>query len=706
MADEELDFVVHVGDEASDAFRDIARQVGLAEREFEKLEKGVSKAEREMQRAARESEREAKRVAREKTKADREFTNARLAMFRLRERQTAQESRDEKRAAKERERLSRERVRDLEKIQGKYSSVGSAIGTATKLAAGFAIAGVIGAGAAVGVVGNRAMDIESLGLAFKNLTGSQESGAAAFRETEKLSEQLGLRFESTSHSMRELLAAQFSLDESTELIKMVGDLRTIGVEGEKAQRVMTALTQIKAKGRLQAEELMQINEAGISVELINKALMEQLNIDSLPALQSRQQAGKITGNQGISAIKAAVMAKTHEDKLGQAAEEFAATTMSGAVGRLGSAWDKALNQMAKSSMGSFQVINTAAERLIGALDDPRTGEAMTEAFAVISQTVEDLLPDSESLADGLVAAANGFRTFVTLGSEFVRGGMSGFLQGIGVDFNNLSDTSSIEAQKEQFRQFGEQVGEAVAGLAKLLGLLGDIAGTVGSIWSGAGDSSSLLTTPLDQWGSREHAPDKVDGEMRPIHERVAIESNQLREEMRDTGQNMMLGLMGGMSYMGPAVAQSMTEQAQNAHAAFKLANQERSPSRLYFDSGRNNMLGVIGGHKAENDNAMDTTRRLALDMHRAFGDGMSQGAKASIPALPSDRAAGGSARGFAGSPVANYMSSIASSNASTVNNFDITANNTISGAKSPQATSGAVNGGLLDMASMAIRKVG
>ncbi|GMV19464.1 MAG: hypothetical protein AMXMBFR56_76880 [Polyangiaceae bacterium] len=186
----------------------------------------------------------------------------------------------------------------------------------------------LGAAFAKGIVAAAAFMDQSL-FAFKTLLKGTGAAKGELRRVIALAAELGLPVEDSIKQFQKLLAMQFKPDQAAEMLKLAADLRAVGADAEGVQRALTAITQIKAKGRLQSEELVgQLAEAGVSTELVMAALSKQLGKTS-GDVRKLLEAGKITADQGIEAIKAAVLTKVGSKKLGQAGAEAAMSTLTG-----------------------------------------------------------------------------------------------------------------------------------------------------------------------------------------------------------------------------------------------------------------------------------------------------------------------------------------------------------------------------------------
>jgi tape measure domain-containing protein len=215
------------------------------------------------------------------------------------------------------------------------------------------VGGVVGvglAGAFTKAAFDAAMFTENTKLAFSQLTHSAAGGEQAFATVRGLVSGLGLDLHDTTDGMRKLLAAQFSLGQSTELLKMGADLSVIGIHGEEVARVLTAISQIKAKGKLQAEEMMQLAEAGISLTLVNGALQKSLG-KTAAEVDKMKQAGQITGEIGIAAIQSAVKEKLGIENFGDARKKFVNENLSGMIESLKSAGQLLFLKLGDSVLG-------------------------------------------------------------------------------------------------------------------------------------------------------------------------------------------------------------------------------------------------------------------------------------------------------------------------------------------------------------------
>jgi tape measure domain-containing protein len=208
-------------------------------------------------------------------------------------------------------------------------------------------------------------------LALGNLLHQGQNARAEFDEVRAMAQRLGLGIEDTVHSFQKLLAAQFEVGRAKELIRMSSDLQGIGASAEEVKRSLLAITQIKSKGRLMAEEMLQLQEAGISSELVYDALGRRLG-KTRDELRKLQEAGKLDAATGIEAILEAVRKKTGTTQAGELGAKFAATTLEGLQAQLtGGIQNTFINIGRRVAPILMPVASKIVAALMSALDNPR-----------------------------------------------------------------------------------------------------------------------------------------------------------------------------------------------------------------------------------------------------------------------------------------------------------------------------------------------
>lgn len=171
-------------------------------------------------------------------------------------------------------------------------------------------------------------------MAFEQLTKHGVPAEQLFEHSRALAKRFGLDVMDTTKQYSKFLALQFDPAGADKLIRMGADLRSLGNSAEDVQGMFLALGQIKGKGRLQGEEMLQLAERGISTVLVQEEIGKLMGGKSLLEVQGLQQAGKVTADIGLQAIENAINRKLGQSSLGEAGAKFADTTIDGMIGRI------------------------------------------------------------------------------------------------------------------------------------------------------------------------------------------------------------------------------------------------------------------------------------------------------------------------------------------------------------------------------------
>ena len=264
-------------------------------------------------------------------------------------------------------------------------------------------AGALGIGLGAALVKNTvqmALFEDTAKTAFKSLTGSAAGGEAAWSASLNLARELGGGVEETTNSMKHLLAMQFTLPQAEEMVRMSADLKAVTGDAHSAERALTAITQIKAKGRLQAEELVgQLAEAGVSTTLVYQELQKSMNLKTSGEVQKAITAGAVSADVGIAAIKGAIAHKTHSETTGAAGRAFAGSTYSGLIGQLKNAPQFLFVRLGQAVAGNLEKFKPLVQRIITAIDSIK-GDQMSRFVGNVLDFVAKLVPLAIEFASG------------------------------------------------------------------------------------------------------------------------------------------------------------------------------------------------------------------------------------------------------------------------------------------------------------------
>lgn len=182
---------------------------------------------------------------------------------------------------------------------GIVGKMGGAFAGAGKAAAA-AFAGVGAIAVAGGGIGLKiASDMQQAQIAFTTMLGSADAAKAHLETLKQFAAATPFELPGLVQASEKLVAFGWTAQDSVKTLKATGDVAAgmnLGQEG--IDRITTALGQMKAKGKVSGEELMQLNEAGINgFELLASATGKPV-----PELQKMVSEGKVSADVFINAF--------------------------------------------------------------------------------------------------------------------------------------------------------------------------------------------------------------------------------------------------------------------------------------------------------------------------------------------------------------------------------------------------------------------
>lgn len=267
-----------------------------------------------------------------------------------------------------------------------------------------AVMGVKAAIAFTSAVADAAMSREKSILALGVLRGGGVAGGT--KEFEKIKEtaiQMGVPLDEAAKQFQKLAAMQFSPQDADTFFKRMQDLKAIGASADEVQRAMLAITQIKSKGKMQGEEMLQLAEAGVSLDLIYAELEKQTG-KTREEVMALQQAGKISADMGLDAIEKAIGKKVGGKAAGKAAEEFMDTTLSGLVQRIQGFKSILLDDIAAQLGPELKAVKPMLDDIMKAL---RSEEAKT-VIREVAAGFRELLKGAKAAWPAIKAFVGGF----------------------------------------------------------------------------------------------------------------------------------------------------------------------------------------------------------------------------------------------------------------------------------------------------------
>ena len=241
-----------------------------------------------------------------------------------------------------------------------------------------------------------------------NAQGRPELVGQAFQRASQYAQRFGLDVRDVTRQMIQLTAAGFSQSEIPQVMQAAGDLGAL--EGpQAAERAITAIRQIRAKGVLQMEELSgQLADAGLSVGDVVAEIGRMRNLRGDSTAVGNQVRALITGrrvnaDQGIQAIMG-VVARRSGGRLGGTLDTQSRGAEA-AMNRLKNSWLLLQSNFARSP--AFARIIGFIERMASALDPAsasaqRFSAQLDRFFGVLTGAASQV--DPVAVFNGVVSA--------------------------------------------------------------------------------------------------------------------------------------------------------------------------------------------------------------------------------------------------------------------------------------------------------------
>ena len=182
------------------------------------------------------------------------------------------------------------------------SGIGATLGAGLGLAAGMAgfagIAGVLGSAKGAMIDFNASM--EQSQVAFTTMLGSGEKATAFLGDLQKFAATTPFEFPELQDAAKRMLAFGFQAKDVIPTMTAVGDsVAALGGGKEMINQVTLALGQMKAKGRVQGDEMLQLAEAGIPAW---DMLAKKLGTD-IPTAMAKVSKGAVSAETFLDAFR-------------------------------------------------------------------------------------------------------------------------------------------------------------------------------------------------------------------------------------------------------------------------------------------------------------------------------------------------------------------------------------------------------------------
>lgn len=263
-----------------------------------------------------------------------------------------------------------------------------------KLTAGITVP-LVGATAAAGTFALRtASAAETTEISFTTMLGSEEAALSMMEELADFAAHTPFELSGLQTATRQLLAYGFTAEDVVPMLTAVGDATAaLGTGQAGIESVTRALGQMQTRGKVSAEEMLQLTEAGIPAW---EYLAEAIGTDTAGAMDAVSK-GAVSASEGIDAIVSGM-----ENDFGGMMEE-----------------------QSKTVEGLFSNLSDAIEQPLMKLRDSEAYERFAESLADVVDAagpfVESLLPHMERGLDAvsgvLDAATDAMEGFASMSEE-------------------------------------------------------------------------------------------------------------------------------------------------------------------------------------------------------------------------------------------------------------------------------------------------
>lgn len=313
-------------------------------------------------------------------------------------------------------------IKGKDEASGTIDHVTGRLGSFKQMAqtAAGTFAGFLSAQAAVGVM-RSAWDaaagsiigfnsqMEQARIGFTTMLGSGEKANAFLKDLQQFAAQTPFEFPELVSASQKMLAMGFSAEKVRPMLTAVGDaVAALGGNGALVDRVTTALGQMQAKGKVSAEEMLQLTEAGIPAW---QMLADAIGVD-VPTAMKMAEKGAINSATAIDAITAG-MNQRFGGMMAKQSQTFAGAmstikdSLNIAVGAAFKPFFDLLSRGAVQLSGflssdKFAAWSAAATAAVGGLIGHIAGLTANLgplAAALMTAFREDLLPKLQQIAD-------------------------------------------------------------------------------------------------------------------------------------------------------------------------------------------------------------------------------------------------------------------------------------------------------------------
>jgi tape measure domain-containing protein len=425
---------------------------------------------------------------------------------------------------------------------------------------GFKLAGLAAGG--LKAAGEFAVFGQNTRLAFNALAKHGASGDKLFQHVRGMADEYGMSVIDATKNYKGLLGAGFTPRMADDITKMSADMRFLGATAEETKGAVRAISQIKAAGRLQGDELNQLAEAGIGAGGVYDALAKRLGKTTAEVMKLKE-AGKIDSSTAIAGIFDAVLAKTGSEKLGDRGKEWANSTVDGFLSRIKAKGQNLMVDIGDRLLPTLHRLTHGAFQWVEAFIQSGRADEVVRSMGRTFEAVGSALVTAAPLADRFL---KGFGSGAAQAFDALARAVTAFGKG---DPNALGDA---------FEKVGAGLSKIVVYGSAAVAALGAAAGAVGTL--------AYYISPFS------------------ILDRV--------EAFYGFGKDIVFGIARGIRDAAYSVVDAIGGVADAAVNKLRSTLDMRSPSKVFGELGAYTAMGFAVGISSHAGLAADASRDMGL----------------------------------------------------------------------------------------------
>lgn len=450
---------------------------------------------------------------------------------------------------------------------------GAALGVVTALAGiatGFAGIGLAAAGAVVEVASFR----ESSLVALEAVLGSSQAAGRQFRNAITVANQTPLDTQDVIQQTQSFAIAGFGEREIAPLIAASADLGAAFGQ-RSSEGFALALSQIRAAGRLQGQELLQLSNANVSRSAVLDSIARQMNLGqgdvgrraAMTAISQRRVSSGVGEQAALDAVRGRL---DQGGQLGSFARRQS-ETLTGALSNARNAVFNLLVGIDFANVPGLVAFKNVLLQITGALQSGSpAAAALRQGVMGAANAVGGLLArvvNPANIASGMAALGRGFASvqrFAGIAWPIVRA----FIQGVGPGFSLM-----IAPLRMLFASLTAGGGPS----ATTLTLLANAARGLGFAFGAVGGAIALLAAGLTGFFGLVSAT---------ITTGIGLVSNlaaSMTIAFQSVGTGIIGGIIAGIRSAAGTLVSEVTGVGSLALNAARTALGIHSPSRVFAD---------------------------------------------------------------------------------------------------------------------------